>query len=164
MRIITEMKKKEEKREILSGLYLVRSESLKVVYVGTSRDVGTRVRKFRSDYGRGKGLRVLDNMGTSMAGDVEFEVIELCEERKFLEMSVLRAAEWIEKGYFVYGMKIESGRVDRAEPVFKRAMEDLSRSQMRLQMIMEKHGVNDRDMVRLLDRLEEGIEAERGRG
>lgn len=131
--------------EVKSGIYIIRSEKLRIVSLGVSEDVRSRVRRFESDFRRGVKDRVISKMGAGLDNGVEFEVVEICQERGYSKKIKEVAGQYMERGYTVYGMMLESPREE-----MENVGVDLAVSE-RVERILGL-GMSKRDLLEMLDK------------
>lgn len=132
------------------GVYMVKNEKMRVVFLGLSGDVRGWVRKTYSMLKLGKRVKIVEEMGGKY--EVEIKVLERCEKEEGYARQGALAKEFIFKGYTVRGMEFMDKivEIDEWEPG------------TRLKDIAVKFKLQDKSVMVWLDRLEAGIEQEVG--
>lgn len=87
-----------------SGIYGIVSERFSQVYIGFSRSIYNRVRKFRSDVRLGRSIAALKEMGIRYDKGVAFEILAYCSFEEFAQERQRIVDSYRRKGFTVYGM------------------------------------------------------------
>jgi hypothetical protein len=133
---------------VKTGIYAISSRSLHIVYFGVSDNVAGRVRRLRSDYGRGVKDRIIHKMGIGLARDVLFEVISYCSPDNFAAFLREAGVGWKRGGYHVFGMMLDQ---DGMRPVSDDKDLLPSGVEERIKTILEL-GMGRRELIEMLDK------------
>lgn len=138
--------------EIKSGIYAIRSEGAKIVYLDVSTNVYMRVKKLESDYRIGRGIKLLSKLGLRFRRDIVFEEVKRCSDNNYNEYLWAISEMFGDQGYEVKGWNVNPVAIDagnrlaaRDEGCLPSGVEDRIKTILGL-------GMGRRELIEMLDK------------